>query len=126
MTRTLTVLQLGFFGSRQRHETRQPLSLSLLLVDLGPELVGLSAELLSILLKRDEFVPPEIRFGHQEVEPPRQTANLCLEVVPCIYERRGALADGMLDKLLRNCQLRRTTRGSEHADTFQERRLLEL
>lgn len=67
----LTILKLGFFDGSERDESRKPLRLSLFLVDLRPQLISFGTELLGVLLKGNELVPPQIRLGHQEVQATR-------------------------------------------------------
>ncbi len=125
-SKSRTILKLGFLHSGERDEPREALGLALLLVDLGPQLVGFGAELFCVLLEGDELVTPQVRLRHQEVQPARETADLGLEVVAGVDEGGRTLADGVLDELLRGGQLRRSFGRAEYADSLQERGFLEL
>lgn len=109
-----------------RDETRQSLAFTLLLANLGPELAGLAAQFLGILLERDELLSPEIRLRHQEVQPARQAADLRLQIVASIHERGRTFTDGVLDLLLRFAEARWAPWASEERNPLQQRRFLVL
>jgi hypothetical protein len=99
MKNLLTSLQLGLLGGRQSDKSAQPPRFSLLLSNLAPQLFSLHTQLLCVLFKCHELVPPQIGLRHKEVEAARETTDLRLKVISRVDESRGAFADGELDVL---------------------------
>jgi hypothetical protein len=96
------------------------------LVNLGPQLGRLRAQLLRVLLECGKLVTPQVRLGHEEVETARETTNLGLEFVAGIDECGGTLSDGVLDVLLGSAQMGCATRSAEGGDALEEGWFLEL